>query len=84
MRLADVVVGKADFRAVIDEIADEADRLITVLRRHNGATVDLSQPAPYRTRRGRSKLGRKSRFGGHAAANTDAATPKSHRPRKVK
>jgi DNA topoisomerase-3 len=31
MRLDDVVVGKADFRGVIDEIAGEADRLITVL-----------------------------------------------------
>src|SRR5262245_52449850 len=84
MRLDDVVVGKADFRAVIDEIAGEADRLITVLRRHNSATVDLSQPVPHRTRRGRSKFGRKSRSGGHAAATTDAATPKSHRPRRVK
>jgi len=84
MRLDDVVVGKADFRAVIDEIAGEADRLITVLRQHNGATVDLNQPAPHRTRRGRSKVGRRSRSGVHAAANTDAATPKSHRPRRVK
>jgi DNA topoisomerase-3 len=84
MRLDDVVVGKADFRAVIDEIAGEADRLITVLRQHNGATVDLSQPAPHRTRRGRSKMGRRSRSGVHAAATTDAATPKSRRPRKVK
>ena len=84
MRLDDVMVGKADFRAVIDEIAGEADRLITVLRQHNGATVDLSQPAPHRTRRGRSKVGRRSRSGGHAAAITDAATPKSRRPRRGK
>ena len=70
MRLDDVVVGKADFRAVIDEIAGEADRLITVLRQHNGGTVDLSQPAPLRTRRGRSQVGRKSRAGGHAAATS--------------
>src|SRR5262249_12567731 len=60
MRLDDVMVGKADFRVVIDEIAGEADRLITVLRRHNGATLDLTQPAPHRARRGRSKVGRKS------------------------
>jgi DNA topoisomerase III len=83
MRLDDVVVGKADFRAVIDEIAGEADRLITVLRQHNGATVDLSQLAPHRTRRGRSKVGRRSRSGAHAAATTDAA-PKSGRLRRVK
>ena len=43
-------MGKADFRSVIDEIAAEADNLITVLRQHNGGTVDLSQPA--RTKRG--------------------------------
>ena len=48
IRLDDVVVGKADFRAVIDEIADEAARLITVLRQHNGRTVDLSQPVAVR------------------------------------
>src|SRR5262245_25658108 len=84
MRLDDVMVGKADFRVVIDEIAGEADRLITVLRRHNGATLDLTQPAPHRARRGRSKVGRKSRSGGHAAAATYAATPKSHRPRRIK
>jgi DNA topoisomerase-3 len=84
MRLDDVVVGKADFRAVIDEIAGETDRLITVLRQHNGATVDLSQPAPHRTRRGRSKVGRRSRSGGHAATTTDAALPKGRRPRRGK
>ena len=66
MRLDDVVVGKANFRAVIDEIAGEADRLITVLRQHNGGTVDLSQPAPVRTRRGRSPARGKSHTRGHA------------------
>jgi DNA topoisomerase-3 len=66
MRLDDVMVGKADFRAVIDEIASEADRLITVLRQHSGGTVDLSQPI--RTRGRRSRIGRRSRAGGHAAA----------------
>ena len=49
MRLDDVVVGKASFRAVIDEIAREAERVIAVLRQHTGATVDLSQPAPVRS-----------------------------------
>ena len=46
MRLDDVVLGKVRFRAVIDEICAEADKLIAVLRQHNGATVDLSQPPP--------------------------------------
>ena len=43
MRLDDVVVGKADFRTVIEDIAAEAERLIQVLRRHNGVTVDLAR-----------------------------------------
>jgi DNA topoisomerase III len=73
-------VGKADFRAVIDEIAGEADRLIGVLRQHSGGTVDLSQPASPRTRRGWPKVGRMSRAGGYPAA----AKPKSHRPRRAK
>jgi DNA topoisomerase-3 len=84
MRLDDVVMGKADFRAVIDEIAAEADRLIRVLRQHNGGTVDLSQPAPHRPRRGRSKTGRKSRAGGDAATTPSEAKSKSRRPRKAK
>src|SRR5215467_13745408 len=83
MRLDAVMVGKADFRVVIDEIAGEGGSVDSVLRRHNGATVDLTQPAPHCTRRGRSKVGRKSRSGGHAAATTVAATPKSHRPRRI-
>ena len=44
MRLEDVVNGKVQFRAIIDEIACEAARIIDVLRRHTSSTVDLSQP----------------------------------------
>jgi DNA topoisomerase III len=84
MRLDDVVLGKVDFRAVIDEIAGEADRLITVLRRHSGGTVDLSQPVPRRTTRGRSNVGRKNRAGGHVAATSDVAKPRTRRPRRAK
>jgi DNA topoisomerase-3 len=84
MRLDDVVMGKADFRAVIDEIAGEADRLIRVLRQHNGGTVDLGQPAPLRTKRGRTKVGRKSRAGGDAATTPGEAKSKSRRPRRAK
>jgi DNA topoisomerase III len=36
MRLDDVVLGKANFRAVIDEIAGDAGRVISVLRNHRG------------------------------------------------
>jgi DNA topoisomerase III len=84
MRLDDVVVGKADFRAVINEIADEADRLITILRRHNGNTVNLSQPVSVSGRRGRPKVERKSRAGGRATATSDVAKPKGERTRRAK
>jgi DNA topoisomerase-3 len=83
MRLDDVMVGKADFRAVIDEIAGEADRLIVVLRHHTGGTLDLSERAHPRTGRGRSKR-RRSRAGGQAAANTDGSKPKSRRRHSAK
>ena len=84
MRLDDVVLGKVGYRAVIDEIAGEADRLITVLRQHSGGTVDLGQPAPHRTKRGWSNVGRKNRVGGHAAATSDEAKPRTRRPRRAK
>jgi DNA topoisomerase-3 len=44
MRLDDVVTGRANFRAVIDEISQEADRLIRTLRASRGITVDLTKP----------------------------------------
>jgi hypothetical protein len=50
MRLDDVV-RQGRFPRRHDEIAGEADRLITVLRQRRGGTVDLSQPAPHRSRR---------------------------------
>jgi DNA topoisomerase-3 len=84
MRLDDVMVGRADFRAVIDAIAGEADRLIGVLRQHSGGTVDVSQPAHFRTGRGRSRIWRKSRAGGHAADSRDGPQPKSRRRRRAK
>jgi len=55
MRLDDVVTGKADFRAVIDEIAGEADRLIRALRQRRDITVDLSQPPPASAAKGRRR-----------------------------
>ena len=58
MRLDDVVIGKANVRSVIDEIAGEASRIIDVLSKHNGVRVDLSQPAL--VSRGRSKSKRKN------------------------
>ncbi|MGO9484373.1 MAG: DNA topoisomerase [Rhodomicrobium sp.] len=53
MQLDAVVTGKADFRAVIDGIAAEADKLITVLKERSGGAVRLQVPAAKaeRTRR---------------------------------
>ena len=81
MRLDDVMVGKADFRAVIDEIAAEADRMINVLRQHTGTTVDLSQPAPVRARRGGRTPGNVPRSDRPSTDGDAAAKPKARRPR---
>ena len=76
MRLDDVVVGKADFRAVIDEIAGEADRVIGILRRHTGQTVDLNQPPPSSARKGRRSKADAS-GGGEAKSRRPRAGTKS-------
>jgi DNA topoisomerase III len=67
MRLDDVVLGKANFRQVINEIAGEAGRVIAVLRNHKGMRIDLGQPSakprqPAGTKRAspRTKSGAKS------------------------
>ena len=70
MRLDEVVTGRADFKRVIDEIAAEAGRMIGVLRRHSGPTVDLSQPAPKLGTSAAGKFaGRKSGTGAGAKRN---------------
>ena len=86
MRLDDVVTGRADFRGVIDEIADEAGKLIAVLRQHTGALVNLSQPASTATRRGRGKAKGKGKVD-KASTRTSGSTglkPKPRRSRKTK
>ena len=75
MRLDDVVIGKAGFRAVIDEIAREAARVIAVLRQHNGSTVDLSQPAPIGSPKGR-RTKKADQPGGLRKSNPSAAAKK--------
>ncbi len=71
MRFDDVVVGKANFRAVIDEICREADQIISVLRAHTGPTVDLSQPASIS--RGDKRV--RTRSGGGSGRARPAAAP---------
>jgi DNA topoisomerase-3 len=74
MRLDDVVLGKANYRSVIDEISTEADRLITVLRQHNGGKVDLDQPAASKAKR----QGRKTK----RTSDTQSAGPSQAKPKR--
>ena len=86
MRLDEVVTGRVQFKGVIDEIAAEAGRLIDVLRGHTGPSVNLSQPVPTATRRGRGRAQRK-RMDDKAAPRTSASNglkPKPRRARKTR
>lgn len=86
MRLDEVVIGRSHFKGVIDEIAAEAGKLITVLRQHTGALVNLSQPAPTATRRGRGQAQSKRKVD-KASTRTSGSTglkPKPRRSRKTK
>ena len=81
MRLDDVVLGKADFRAVIDEIAGEAGRVIAILRNHRGEQVDLSPSVLTRS----AGKGSKTRRNPEAVASRGKATkPRAKRPRNAK
>ena len=84
MRLDDVVMGKADFRTVIDEIAGEAERLISILRKHNGATVELEQVSSARTRHGTGRSERTGRMQRKQPSSAVTAKSKSRRPRNPK
>ena len=89
MRLDDVVLGKAGFLAVIDEIAAEAGRVIAILARHTGQRVELEKPAPFPAaqKRGRGSVpgDRKPRRKITTATGDEvaAAKPKARRPRTV-
>src|SRR5262249_51947138 len=86
MRLDEVVTGRVHSKGVIDEIAAEAGKLIAVLRRHTGAVVDLSRPAPIATRRRRGRA-RTKRNADKAETDTSGSTrpkAKSLRSRKAK
>ncbi|WP_207485670.1 DNA topoisomerase [Arenibaculum pallidiluteum] len=63
MRLDEVATERADFRAVIDAIAEEADRLIDTLKGQTPPGIDLGAPPP----RGRGGRGRLARAGGGPA-----------------
>ncbi len=52
MRLDDIVSGRADYRAVIDGIADVAAEIIAVLQNHGAGRIDLDVAEPTPSRRG--------------------------------
>ena len=78
MRLDAIVMGKADFRAAIDEISSEAGRLIGVLRGHTGATVDLGQPV------GPGKFGSRQGKKWGAKAREQAGDKGSGKPKRAR
>ncbi len=78
MRLDDVVLRKADFLSIIDEIAVEAQALIKVLRQHNGSTLDLGLPAKSTSKRQRARSKSEGQDG------TNKTKSKRRSPRKTK
>ena len=92
MKLDEVVTGRADFRRVIDAIANEADRLIGAPVGQRGTALDLGLPAPKArfarrnsTGRGvapRSATPRSATVRGAASAGGEAAKPVRRRTRK--
>ena len=68
MRLDEVLIGKADFRAVIDGIAAAASELIDALLERSSGTVDLTTSAPARRSGRRRQSGQAA--GRSAATNT--------------
>jgi DNA topoisomerase-3 len=61
MRLDEVLVGKADYRAVIDGVAAAAQELIDALLGRSNGTVDLTTSAPARRPGRRRQSGQASR-----------------------
>ena len=87
MQLDDVVTGRADFRAVIDGIAAEAESLIAALRLRPRGAVDL-KAAPPAGAGGPKRPARKAKGAAKATAATKVADPsaaaKPKRTRKPK
>jgi DNA topoisomerase III len=77
MKLDEVVTGRADFRAVIDAIAGEADRLIGALIGQRGPTVDLGLPAT------KGRFGAKRRSAGFASPRAATTATPRKRSRKA-
>jgi DNA topoisomerase III len=84
-RLDDVVLGKADFRSVIDEIAGEAGRIISVLSGHTGGTVDLGEAArDGGKRRGFKSRPKAARVESKRTTREGGDSPRARKPRLAK
>ena len=70
MRLDDIVLGRTDFRAVIDGIASMAGELIGVLQKHSGSTVDLGFST---TTKGRGRRKQQSKRGATKSVSSTKA-----------
>ena len=86
MRLDDVVLGRARFHDVIDEIAGEAGRLIGILSRHTGIRVDLTQSPPVSATGGRAKTRSRARAksAGDHTFTADRVDAKPRKPRTAR
>lgn len=87
MQLDGVVTGRADYRRVIDAIATEANKLIAVLRRREGATVDLTAvqikaEKPKRRSRSGSRLAKADNAEAPARRTKSTATKSKRAPKK--
>src|SRR5271157_3934472 len=75
MQLDAVVTGKADFRTVIDGIAAEAGKLISVLRQRSGGVVRLAASPPKAERARRSSAALRSARGDSGAKTSPRRPP---------
>jgi DNA topoisomerase III len=83
MQLDAVVTGRADFRAVIDGIAAEAETLIAALRQRPKGAVDLQAAPP--TAPGNKRPGRKPRGSAKAVSEAKVARkPASAKPKRAR
>jgi DNA topoisomerase III len=87
MHLDAVVTARADFRAVIDDIAAEAEKLIAILRQRPKGGVDLQATPPAKTndrKQAGSKAGGAPKSPRKSRSAEDSASAKPKRPRKAK
>lgn len=81
MRLDEIVTGKADFRTVIDGVAEAANGLIEALQRQSSQKVDLQKNA--QARGGEQRRYRRSNRSSNAKADATITSPRRSKARRV-